>query len=93
MTAGGTTIAGAYGTLVLHSDGSYAYDRAANTPLGLMHGIDFDIDAHEPVYDEPWRGRLDRGEITAAQAAEAARQLLNVVLEPRIVLIPKKDAR
>ncbi|WP_375783779.1 tandem-95 repeat protein [Bradyrhizobium sp. Pha-3] len=35
VTAGGTTIAGAYGTLVLHSDGSYTYDRAANTPGGV----------------------------------------------------------
>jgi hypothetical protein len=61
-------------------------ERAANTPLGLMHGIDFDIVSHEVVYDEPWRGRLERQEITAEQASEAARMYLNVVLEHRYVL-------
>ncbi|RAZ71849.1 hypothetical protein DPM35_30265, partial [Mesorhizobium atlanticum] len=32
VTAGGVSIAGLYGTLVLHSDGSYTYTRAAGTP-------------------------------------------------------------
>ena len=68
-------------------------DGAANTPLGLMHGVDFDIETHEMVYDEPWRGRLARGEITAAQASDAARQFLNVVLEHRFVLVARKAAR
>jgi hypothetical protein len=67
-------------------------DGAANTPLGLMYGVDFDIDTHEVVYDEPWRGRLARGEITAEQAGEAARQFLNVVLEHRFVLVARKAA-
>jgi len=67
-------------------------DGAANTPLGLMHGIDFDIETHEAVYDEPWRGRLARGEITAVQVGEAARQFLNVVLEHRFVLVARKAA-
>jgi len=68
-------------------------DGSANTPLGLMHGVDFDIEAHEVVYDEPWRGRLKRGEISVEQAREAARQFLNVVLENRIVLVARKGAR
>jgi len=63
---------------------------AANTPLGIMHGIDFDIASHEAVYEEPWRGRLERKEITADQAAEAARMYLNVILEHRFVLEAKK---
>jgi len=65
-------------------------EGAANTPLGVMHGIDFDIASHEQVYDEPWRGQLARGEITDTQAAQAARQFLNVVLEHRFVLVAKK---
>jgi len=68
-------------------------EGAANTPLGLMHGIDFDIEAHQVLYDEPWRGRIDRGEISAAQASEAARQFLNVILEHRFVLVARKAAR
>ena len=67
-------------------------DGAANTPLGLMHGIDFDIASHETVYDEPWRGRLDRKEITPEQAAEAAHTYLNVVLEHRFELTAVKEA-
>ena len=65
-------------------------DGAANTPLGVMHGIDFDIAQHETVYDEPWRGRLERKEITAEHAAEAARMYLNVILEHRFVLAAVK---
>ena len=68
-------------------------DGSANTPLGLMHGVDFDIEAHQVLYDEPWRGRIDRGEISAAQASEAARQFLNVILEHRFVLVARKAAR
>jgi hypothetical protein len=56
-----------------------------------MHGIDFDIAQHEVVYDEPWRGRLERKEITAEQAREAARMYLNVILEHRIVLTAVKN--
>jgi SAM-dependent methyltransferase len=65
-------------------------DGAANTPLALMYGIDFDISVHDVVYDEPWRGRLERREITDAQASEAARTLLNVILEQRFVLVARK---
>jgi hypothetical protein len=61
-------------------------DGAANTPLGLMHGIDFDISSHDVLFDEPWRGKLERGEITPEQANEAARMYLNVIQEHRFVL-------
>jgi hypothetical protein len=65
-------------------------EGAANTPLGLMHGVDFDIASHEIVYDQPWRGRLERGEITREQASEAARTYLNVIQEHRFVLVARK---
>ncbi|PBC07551.1 VCBS domain-containing protein, partial [Mesorhizobium sp. WSM3859] len=35
VTDAGVSIAGQYGTLLLHSDGSYTYTRAANTPGGV----------------------------------------------------------
>ena len=53
--------------------------------------LDFDIEQHDMVYDEPWRGRLERKEITPEQAAEAARTYLNVVQEHRFVLAAVKD--
>jgi predicted SAM-dependent methyltransferase len=68
-------------------------EGSANTPLGVMHGIDFEVEEHEAVYDAHWRGRIDSGEITVAQAADASRQILNVILEHRIVLVARKGAR
>lgn len=68
-------------------------DGSANTPLGLMHGLDFEIEAHEVVYDELWRGLLERGEVTARQARDASRQFNGVVLENRFVLVARKDVR
>ena len=65
-------------------------DGAANTPLGMLHGIDFEILVHEAIYDEPWRGRLARREISEAQASEAARMYLNVISEQRFVLVAVK---
>lgn len=67
-------------------------EGAANTPLGLVHGIDFEIASHEVVYDEPWRGRLARKEITDAQAGESSRMYLNVILEHRFVLTAVKSS-
>lgn len=66
-------------------------DGAANTPLGILHAIDFDIPVHEMVYDEPWRGRLARREISEEQASEAARMYLNVVSEHRFVMVAVKE--
>jgi hypothetical protein len=43
------------------------------------------------MYDEPWRGRLERNEITKQQAQEAARMYLNVVQEHRFVLTALKN--
>jgi len=67
-------------------------EGAANTPLGLLYGVDFDVASHETVYDEPWRGRLERKEISPAEANEAARMYLNVILEHRFVLKAVKGA-
>ncbi len=66
---------------------------AANTPLGLMHGVDFDVEEHTIVFDEPWRGRLERREITPEQARDASRQFLNVVVEHHFVLVARKGTR
>ena len=61
--------------------------------IRVLHGIDFEVEEHETVFDEPWRGRLLRGEITPEQARDAARQFLNVVVEQRFVLVARKAAR
>lgn len=58
----------------------------ANTPLGLYCGVDFAIASVNMTPDEPWRGRFQRGEITAADLAQAARMYNNVITEFTVVL-------
>ena len=50
-----------------------------NTPLGLIHGVDFRID--DVVYNlaEPWRSRLAAGELGQAEGEEAVNRYNNVV--------------
>jgi len=66
--------------------------RIANTPLGLYLGIDFAIRSVNFAPDEPWAGRLQRGEIAAAELQQAMRQLNNVIAETTIVLAAVKPA-
>ena len=57
-----------------------------NSPLGLSLGIDLEMVSATFVPDQPWRGRLERGEMDNQQFAEAARNLNNVVVETQVVL-------
>lgn len=58
----------------------------ANTPLGLQIGVDFEIVSFDVVPDEPWRGRLKRGEIKSAQLQQAMHMYANVIMETAIVM-------
>ncbi len=58
----------------------------ANTPLGLQIGVDFEIVSFDVVPDEPWRGRIKRGEIKSDQLQEAMRMYANVIMETTIVM-------
>ena len=58
----------------------------ANTPLGLQIGVDFEIVSFDVVPDEPWRGRIKRGEIQSNQLQEAMRTYANVIMETTIVM-------
>ena len=70
----------------------WAATGAPNTPLGLVLGIDLEIDSVNMTPDEPWRGRFDRGEIDSRQLAEATRQFNNVIRELTVVLrVVKSD--
>ena len=64
----------------------------ANTPLGLYLDIDFAVQSVNFVPDEPWAGRLKRGEIGAPDLAQAMRQLNNVIAETTVVLKAVKPA-
>ncbi|NQV60281.1 MAG: hypothetical protein HQ502_11475 [Alphaproteobacteria bacterium] len=57
-----------------------------NTPLGLYLGVDFEIVSFDVLPDEPWRGRLQRGEMQPAALQEAMRMYANVIMETTIVM-------
>ncbi|HEY4922650.1 MAG TPA: hypothetical protein VII40_21300 [Xanthobacteraceae bacterium] len=61
-------------------------DGAANTPLGVYLGIDFDIVGSKYVLDELWLGRAQRGQVSKAEIDQAARQFNNVVMQTTIEL-------
>lgn len=61
-----------------------------NTPLGLIHGIDFDIESINVSLQEPWAGRHAAGKMTDAEVHEAMRTYFNVVNETVIVLVARK---
>jgi hypothetical protein len=59
---------------------------AANTPLGVYLGVDFDVVRSTHKLDEPWLGRRQRGQISQAELEHAVRQLNNVVMQTTIEL-------
>lgn len=64
----------------------WARAGAANTPLGLYHGIDFEIEEHNLLLEEPYRGMLKEGRITQAEAQAMVEKYHNVASEVRVVL-------
>lgn len=66
---------------------------AGNTPLGLMLGIDFEVEETTQRLDDAWRARLDAGEIDRDEVARAMRTYNNVVVETTVVLRAVKPAR
>jgi hypothetical protein len=57
----------------------------SNSPLGLYLDVDFRIKSMHFLPDEPWLTRLNTGEITRDQLAEAERGFCNVIKEITIV--------
>ena len=57
-----------------------------NTPLGLQLGIDFALEQVNMTPDEPWASRYRKGEISASELHQAARQFNNVIAETAITL-------
>lgn len=70
----------------------WAVGKAANSPLALYHGVDFEIESHVMILDEPYAGQLKRGEITEAEAQALIDRHHNVAHEIRIVLRVVKPA-
>ncbi|GAA5177678.1 hypothetical protein GCM10025771_15290 [Niveibacterium umoris] len=66
---------------------------AANTPLGLYLGIDFDLVSTEIDLDPWWQRRLQAGEVDREGVFEAARRENNVIRQSKFVLIARKGDR
>ncbi len=52
---------------------------SSNSPLGLMLGVDFQVFRIEQHLEEPWRGQLERGELTEGDIRTAALRHNNVI--------------
>ena len=65
---------------------AWAEIGAANTPLALYHGVDFEIQEHELLLDEPYRSQLKSGSITQQEAQAFVDKYNNVASEIRITL-------
>ena len=59
---------------------------AANTPLGVYLGIDFDVVEFKHTLEEPWFSRFQRKQISAAELEQVTRQLNNVIAQTTIEL-------
>lgn len=63
---------------------------AANTPLGLMLDVDFEIARVNYSLDEPWLSRHGSGELSRDALSEAMRTHMNVVKQIEIELLVVK---
>lgn len=61
-------------------------DKAANTPLAMQHGVNFEVIHVETKLEEPWLSRLENGRMTEKEIIQDARRFNNVVKEQRFVL-------
>jgi hypothetical protein len=71
---------------------AWAKAGAANTPLALYAGVDFEIVSARMVPDAHWLEKLNRGEITERDIDEAERSQNNVCTEIRMVLAAIKPS-
>jgi hypothetical protein len=63
---------------------------AANTPLALYWGVDFEIKKVEYMLDEPYRSQMADGAISSDQITTFSRERNNVVKEISIHLVAVK---
>lgn len=61
-------------------------DGAANSPIALMVGVDFEIESTQLVLEPIWRSKLEMKRITETELLLAIRERNNVVKETTAVL-------
>lgn len=60
--------------------------RAANSPLALYHGVNFELRDLETVLDEPYSSQYTAGRLSAAEVERSVRELNNIASEYRMEL-------
>ena len=58
---------------------------AANTPLGIILEVDFEVESAAHVLEPEWQQKLSSGLMSEAEMASAVRQYNNVVMQTTIV--------
>jgi hypothetical protein len=66
---------------------------AGNTPVALLHDMDFELASTRSELDEPYRSMYREGKVSAQDLQKLERTLNNVVLEIEMVLKVKKPAQ
>ena len=56
-------------------------NKAANTPLGLIHGVNFQIISVQYIVDEKYKKLLDEKQIKENEIKEYAEKYNNVIIE------------
>jgi hypothetical protein len=65
--------------------------EAANTPLGLILGVDFEIESTAHALNPLWQDKLSSGALDNMEIALAARQYNNVIRQSTIVWRVRKS--
>ena len=65
----------------------------ANSPLGLYHDIDFELEETEIVPDDLWLEKLKAGDISPDELAHLAMHQYNIIREVAITLRVVKDGK
>ncbi len=58
---------------------------AANTPLGIILDVDFEIESMVHTLEPDWQRKLSSGQISEAEVSQAARQFNNVISQSTII--------
>jgi hypothetical protein len=59
---------------------------AANTPLAIQLGVDFDVAQVETLLEQPWLSRMESGRMSDKEIIQDAKRYNNVIKEQKIVL-------
>ncbi len=63
----------------------WAQMGSSNTPLGLITGVDFEIESVVHTLEPEWKDKLVSGQMTEAEIATVARQYNNVIVQTRFI--------